>query len=1517
MKVRITDHNTFWHAPQLLPYNTSPRLIHRLALLLKKKHFVNTQHLKESEMGTTMSGNQGRKRQRISSPEQSEALKEPSTTEQNKLTTVTITEETRDASNDETVVSLLNEHEKLIKQTTRLESSVKALRCFMSNLTAMSGERQGGVCDDTECIHRVTLYNAADNAFSDEGLHEGALSSLCGRIQAKKLTNALSRDENFDLERVSKLKQLEELRIEYPRGKPVNMISLKRLHMLKMLYLKSNNVDNNGARHLFNIGTLEELVIADTMQLANIRGISRLTNLKCLELNSTDIDDSCVRRICACVKLFKLSVSECNNIMDATPISQLAALEELNLNSCYHITKGIGTLGMLLRLRVLDLSGAPVEDNFLKDLCDCGSLERLNLSYCIQLTDINPLSNAAATEELNLNGCRRITRGMGVVWVLPKLRVLHMKDMHLSEPSLDSVGTGGPLVKVSLDNCAGFGDMTLLSSIVTLEELNIQKCVDIISGVGCLGTLPYLVYLTWCGLPWYTTVPRVLNIKEAHISSLDFTGICASKSLLQLNMESITGLSNVEALANILTLEKLSLLGCNGIDAVIGCLGNPPQLKMLDLSGTNTDNESLRSLCLSQTMVSLNLSHCWKMTNMSHISSLEALNELNLSDCFEINAGWEALEKLQQLHVAILSNTHITDGDISHFSKCKNLVTLDLSFCDKLLDVTALSNITTLEDLNLSNCSKIRKGLSVLGELPRLRVLNVKGVLLEDSVIGSLGNGKSFAKLSLENCKGFGDVKPLSNLVTLEELNLHYCDKVTSGMGTLGSLPQLRVLDLGRTQADNNSLENICTSSIPLVLLNLSHCKKITSISTIASLTALEELNIDNCCNVTSGWNVFGTLHQLRVATLSNTRINDENIRYVSECKSLNTLNLAFCKDITDVTALSKITMLEELNLDCCHNIRKGIETLGKLPKARILSMKECYMETDMRNNVPSLGIVSHLNSWKASQGTYPKHEGMLHGDGYAQQCSILGNSKSLVKLNLERSMGFISVKALSNIATLEELVLDHAQEVCCIPSFSCLPRLRVLNLKYTDINGDVTKNISESKSLRSLNLSHCKWVTDISVLSSLSTLEELNISECEQIRKGWESLGKLPLLRVAILSDTKITAKDIVCLSSCKTLVKLKFFRCEELSDVTVVYKIQSLEELIVKNCSDGLKGLNAPGTLPRLRFFASAKCERMLLVHSHGCVFLLLRNVRGSDISVESIGTSKSLVRLTIEVGEDLTDTTPLSDITSLEELSLRECGDNLGGVGTLEKLPRLKSLDLGLSDISNSTLNDICLSRSITSLNLSNNYELTDISHISNLTALEELNLRGCYHITSGWEALSELPRLRVLNLESARVTTRYDGYYISRCKSLVTLNIQLSDMTDASYIANIKTLEELHIGECDELRWGFSALFTLPRLRILDLFMSRITDEDLRNIQPPHTIEELNLSYCENLNDITPLGRIKSIKNLHFLLSYDARRLREEGFRSLLELPCLSWVGVKNAYVSSDILRELRKRRLHIH
>ncbi|CBH17045.1 T. brucei spp.-specific protein [Trypanosoma brucei gambiense DAL972] len=1398
-------------------------------------------------MGTTMSGNQGRKRQRISTPEHSEALKEPSTSQKNTPTTITITEEMRDSSNEGTLVSLLNEREKLIKETPRLESNVKAFRYFMSGLTAMSVERQGGVCDDAKCIRTVTLYHAADNSFSGKGLNEGALSSLCGRIQAEKLTITMSEGLEINSRQVSKLKQLEELRIEYPHGKLVNIISLNNLDMLKRLCLRSNNIDNNDARHLFNIGTLEELAITDTMQLTNIRGISRLTNLKCLDLNSTNIDDSCIGEISACAKLSKLSVSECNNIIDATPISQLAALEELNLNSNCHITKGIGTLGMLLRLRMLDLSGVSVEDNFLKDLCDCGPLERLNLSYCIQLTNINPLSNATAIEELNLNGCRRITRGIGVVWALPKLRVLHMKGVHLSEPSLDSVGTGGSLVKVSLDNCAGFGDMTLLSSIVTLEELNIQKCADIISGVCCLGTLPYL---------------RVLNIKEAHISSLDFTGIGASKSLLQLTLESITGLSNVEALANILTLEKLSLLGCNGIDAGIGCLGNLPQLKVLDLSGTNTDSDSLRGLCVSQTIVSLNLSHCWKVTSVFHISALETLNELNLSDCIRINAGWEALEKLQQLHVAILSNTHITDRDISHFSKCKELVTLDLSFCDELFDITSLSNITTLEDLNLDNCSKIRKGLSVLGELPRLRVLNVKGVHLTNSVIGSLGNGKSFVKLILDNCKGLSDVTFLSSLSTLKELNLHHCDAVTSGIGTLGRLLQLRVLDLGWTKIDNNSLEDICACSSPLVSLNLSHCKEITSISAIASLNALEKLNIDNCCHVTSGWNVFGTLHQLRVAVLSNTRINDENIRHISECKSLNTLNLAFCNDITDITALSNITMLRELNIDWCFNIEKGVEALGKLPKLRELDAKKC--------------------------GTSVR---------WMQQYPYNTLFKSLVKLNLENGRESFCVGTLSSTAIVEELLLGRACEPYHLPPISSLRRLRVLNLDDGRVCDIWLEGISQSKSLQSLNVSNCNYITDISALSSLSTLEELNVNCCDRIRKGWEAFEALTRLRVATLSVTWVTNEGIRLLSGCKNLRNLELYCCRDVSNIEPINNIKSLEELTIQNCHNINEGLLKVGMLPRLRV-------------------LVLRKLQSTYFSLSSLGESKSLVKLTIEGPEELCDIKLISNIATLKELKIAHGDRLLNDVGDLGKLPWLHVLTLSHFNMGNTCFESVCKIRSLKSLDITHSFELPDIYHISNLTALEELNLSGCYHIISGWEALTALPRLRVLNLSSTRVTTSYGGYYISRCKSLITLNLESCDMTDASCLADIKTLEELHIGKCEELTRGFSALFTLPQLRILNLMDSLITDEDLREIQLSHTIEDLNLSYCKELNDITPVRRIKSIKKMDLHRSSEGRGLRE-GFRSLLELPCLSWVDIKNANVSFDVYKELKERKVDIY
>ncbi|RHW66990.1 paraflagellar rod component [Trypanosoma brucei equiperdum] len=451
------------------------------------------------------------------------------------------------------------------------------------------------------------------------------------------------------------------------------------------------------------------------------------------------------------------------------------------------------------------------------------------------------------------------------------------------------------------------------------------------------------------------------------------------------------------------------------------------------------------------------------------------------------------------------------------------------------------------------------------------------------------------------------------------------------------------------------------------------------------------------------------------------------------------------------------------------------------------------------------------------------------------------------------------------------------------LPPLFHQPRPRVLNLEDGDVSDSGLERISKTKSLQSLNLSKCCRITDISALSSLPTPEELNISRSVIIKGGWEALGKLTRLRVTIISLSDVANEGIRLLSGCKYLRNLELYCCKDVSNIEAINNINSLEELKV-------------GMLPRIRILA-------------------LRHVELSFFSLSSLGENKSLVKLTIERSKELCDIKLISNIATLKELKVAYSDRLLNDVGDLRKLSWLNVLRLRYFKVGNSCFESVCTMRSLKSLNLASSWKLTDISHISNLTALEELNLSGCCPITSGWEALSELPRLRVLNLESASVTTRYDGYYISRCKSLVTLNLESCYMTDASYIANIKTLEELHIGRCKELRWGFSPLFTLPRLRILNLICSFITDEDLREIQPPHTIEELNLSYCEELNDITPLGRIKSINNLHFSQIHDVRRFRE-GFRSLLELPCLSWVDLNNVCGWSDVYVELRKKRVHI-
>ena len=117
----------------------------------------------------------------------------------------------------------------------------------------------------------------------------------------------------------------------------------------------------------------------------------------------------------------------------------------------------------------------------------------------------------------------------------------------------------------------------------------------------------------------------------------------------------------------------------------------------------------------------------------------------------------------------------------------------------------------------------------------------------------------------------------------------------------------IKHLNLSNTNVDDTFLEEIKNKCKNLKTLNLSGCYGVTNVSALAGCASLHTLN------------------------LSNTNVDNEALNKLSNSESLknslHTLNLSYCRGVTDVSALGKCASLHTLDLSFCS----GVTELGAL----------------------------------------------------------------------------------------------------------------------------------------------------------------------------------------------------------------------------------------------------------------------------------------------------------------------------------------------------------------------------------------------------------------------------------------------------------------------------------------------------------------------------------------------------------------------------------------------------------
>ena len=226
---------------------------------------------------------------------------------------------------------------------------------------------------------------------------------------------------------------------------------------------------------------------------------------------------------------------------------------------------------------------------------------------------------------------------------------------------------------------------------------------------------------------------------------------------------------------------------------------------------------------------------------------------------------------------------------IKEFSVPENVTSLDdlrhLAFLEKLemhSSVTSqfsyLSKLSNLKELSITDTALSAQELSVIGALPNLTKLSIRGCSL--STTAGLEQAKGLTYLDLSN-NAVRDIAPLSGLQKLQEVNLSH--NALNDLSALSSLSAMTSLDVSY-----NNLETLSP------ITTVSGLKKL-----IASNNALKDVNF------------FQNFTVLEELDLSNNSVTD--VTPLSSCVALRKLTLS-SNTIKDITSLSKLTKLEDFN---------------------------------------------------------------------------------------------------------------------------------------------------------------------------------------------------------------------------------------------------------------------------------------------------------------------------------------------------------------------------------------------------------------------------------------------------------------------------------------------------------------------------------------------------------------------------------------------------------------------------
>jgi len=363
---------------------------------------------------------------------------------------------------------------------------------------------------------------------------------------------------------------------------------------------------------------------------------------------------------------------------------------------------------------------------------------------------------------------------------------------------------------------------------------------------------------------------------------------------------------------------------------------------------------------------------------------LELLGELTLLEYLNFGGPMVNDEKLSIIgKLTWLTQLSIGGSEVSaglaHLKDLKSLRYLSLAALRNLnldRDLSYITALTDLEELDLQDAPVNDAGLSNLSRLQKLRRLNLLKRSPSGKITGAgmvhLKNLKSLEELTLPRGASDAGIEQLANLDSLKKINLWGDDVTDKGMSVLAQMKSLENLEISSRNITDAGIEELSqcprlkslslqnTPITEAALLNLSKIKTLTALSFCRTqisgkgLSALKELpKLTDLSFMSENFAEDSTLHIGQIKTLKVLRLqyidfdfDDKTIANLSNLVSLTTLNFVvqsphrFLFTDAGMAHFGKLKSLEHLYISDCSNITdeglKHFEGLSSLKQLRL-----------------------------------------------------------------------------------------------------------------------------------------------------------------------------------------------------------------------------------------------------------------------------------------------------------------------------------------------------------------------------------------------------------------------------------------------------------------------------------------------------------------------------------------------------------------------------------------------------